>query len=216
MSVSVVIPTLNEERFIGGCLESLVNQTVEPEEIIIVDAYSTDRTVEIAMRYTNKILYSPIANIAYQRELGVASASGEFILLADADTVFPPDAIEKMLENFSDPSVAAVTVDIAPLNPNPLTYVNCWLRNLATPWLTQRACCFMFRRSMVSSNVLFAVNGHASRMDIFPLMKRLKGRVVKDERVTVQTDIPVEEQVKTISWIALGVLAGYIILAGVR
>jgi len=209
MRISVVIPTLNEERFIELCLSSLVAQTVKPFEIIIVDAGSTDRTVELARKYTDKIIYSSVANVAFQRELGVSHASGDYILLADADTVFPSDAVERMLENFSDPSVAAVTVNIQPLNRNPITALNCWVRNLATPWLTQRACAFLFKRSMIEQDGLFSVDGYVSKLDIAPLRKRLKGRIVKDERVSVLTDIPLEQQVETVALLAFGLLAGY-------
>ena len=218
MNVSVVIPTLNEENFIGICLESLINQTIKPDEIIIVDALSTDRTVEIAKRYTNKIIFSPVANIAYQRELGVRVAKGEYILLADADTVFPPYTIETMIENFKDPSVAAVTVDIAPLNPNPITHINCWFRNLITPNFTQRACCFMFKRSKVSDkDGFFSVNGeYISKLDIFPLRERLKGRIVKDTRITVLTDIPLEQQIQTILLISIAGLTGYLLYKSLK
>jgi glycosyltransferase involved in cell wall biosynthesis len=215
--ISVVIPTLNEEKFIGLCLESLVRQTVRPFEIIVVDAGSTDRTVEVARRYTDKVFQSPVANIAYQRELGVSYARGEYILLADGDTVLPEDAIKLMLENFRDPSVVAVTVDIAPLNPNPITWLNCWARNLVTPWLTQRGCYFMFRREMVETDDLFSVDGYVSKMDIFPLMSRLKGRVVKDSRVVVLTDIPFEQQVQTAALLGLtvvGAVLTYLYVSG--
>jgi glycosyltransferase involved in cell wall biosynthesis len=210
-SVSAVIPTLDEERFISLCLDSLLAQTVKPAEIIVVDGGSKDRTVEIARRYTDKILVSPVANIAFQRELGVRQASGEYILLVDADTVLPPDTVRLMLENFSDPTVAAVTVNIAPLNPNPITVINCWARNIATPWLTQRGCCFMFRRSMVERDALFSVDGYVSKLDIIPLRRRLRGRIVKDSRVTVLTDIPVEQQIQTVALIGLAA-AGAVLL----
>jgi len=213
MEVSVVIPTLNEERFISRCLESLLNQTVPPAEIIIVDAGSSDRTVELASRYTDKILYSPVANVAYQRELGVAQAKGEFILIADADTVFPPRTIELMLQNFADPEVAAVTVNIAPLNPNLITHLNCWFRNLVTPRLTQRGCCFGFRRSALLSHEAFSVDGWQSWQDVFPLRAKLKGKVIKDNKIVVFTDIPPEQQLQTLAWIAFGALAGYALLS---
>ncbi len=91
---SVVIPTFNEEKLIESC------QTVKPLEIIVVDGYSSDNTVALAKKYTNKIFYSNMRNIAYQRELGCSMASSNLILLADADTVFPPNWIEKAFRKF--------------------------------------------------------------------------------------------------------------------
>ena len=52
MDISVIIPTYNEEKYVGTCLRSLSNQDYQGKyEIIISDGSSTDRTVEIARRY---------------------------------------------------------------------------------------------------------------------------------------------------------------------
>ncbi len=134
-------------------------------------------------------------NIAYQRELGCSVASSNLILLVDADTVFPLNWIEKALENFIDPEVVAVTSNISPLNVNPISLLNCWIRNLATPSVTQRACAFLFKRPV--ENKLFAVNGYVSKIDIDALKKRLKGKIVKDDRISVKTDIPLDQQIET-------------------
>ena len=210
-TLSVIIPTLNEEKFIGNCIESLLRQTVKPNEIIIVDAKSSDRTVEIAKRYmrdTDKVILSNEACIPYQREIGVRMASGDYILLADADTVFPTDAIEKIMENLKDPGVTAVTVNISPLNPNPITLINCFARNMVTPWMTQRGCSFMFRRGALETDNLFTADGYLPNVDVFALERRLSGKVVKDSRVTVLTDIPIEQQAETVLVLSLLAVAG--------
>ncbi|GAI50626.1 unnamed protein product, partial [marine sediment metagenome] len=103
---------------------------------------------------------------------------------------------EKALENFCDPEVVAVTSDITPLNPNPITLLNCWFRNLVTPQLTQRACCFLFKNPALTS--LFNVNGYISKQDIIPLKKRLEGKIIKDSSLTVLTDIPGDQQLQTV------------------
>ncbi len=71
--------------------------------------------------------------------------------------------MRKLLENFIDPEVVAVTSNISPLNVNPISLLNCWIRNLATPSVTQRACAFLFKRPV--ENKLFAVNGYVSKID---------------------------------------------------
>ncbi|AEF97132.1 glycosyltransferase family 2 protein [Methanotorris igneus] len=53
--VSVIIPTYNSEKTIGICLESIKNQTYKNIEIIVVDKFSNDNTVEIAKKYTDKV-----------------------------------------------------------------------------------------------------------------------------------------------------------------
>ena len=54
--ISVVIPTLNEEKYLPFCLESLTKQTFKEFEIIIADGNSTDKTQEIAHKYTKKVI----------------------------------------------------------------------------------------------------------------------------------------------------------------
>jgi|UniRef100_A0A7V3RFR5 glycosyltransferase involved in cell wall biosynthesis len=79
--LSVVIITKNEERNIADCLA-----TVEwADEIIIVDSFSTDRTVEIAKKYTDKIFQRQFTNYSDQKNFGAAQASNPWILSIDAD-----------------------------------------------------------------------------------------------------------------------------------
>jgi len=204
--VSCVIPALNEEQFIGECLKSLRNQTYPLYEIIVVDGGSTDRTVDIAKKFADKVISVPIRNAALQREIGCKIAKGDFILLADADTVFPPDWVEKAMKYFVNPDVAAVTGDIRPLKPNILSSINCWIRNVLTPHLTQRACSFLFKRPPTDS--LFAIDGHISKLDIYPLRRRLTGKVIKAKDLFVYTDVPVEQQFQVVGlFAALSALA---------
>lgn len=96
MKVSVVIPTLNEESYLPDTLESLKNQTVQPDEIIVVDSNSSDRTKEIAKEYGCKII-NKICNIGTARNCGVEKAKGEVIVFVDADTIIPPKYIARAL-----------------------------------------------------------------------------------------------------------------------
>lgn len=94
--ISFIIPTLNEESFIGATLEKLVaGLETTPHEIIISDGGSTDRTVAIARQYDVKIVTDPEPakkNIARGRNLGAAAASGDFLIFMDADITIPhPD-----------------------------------------------------------------------------------------------------------------------------
>lgn len=81
MTLSVVIITRNEEGNIGRCLE-----TVKwADEIIIVDALSRDKTVEIAKKYTTKAISRKWVNFFDQRSFALALASCDFVLIMDAD-----------------------------------------------------------------------------------------------------------------------------------
>jgi peptidoglycan/xylan/chitin deacetylase (PgdA/CDA1 family) len=101
--ISVVIPALNEERFIAECLESLKNQDYQGEyEIIVADNGSKDNTAVIARGYGAKvILCLGERSVAYARQAGANAACGDIIAQADADTVYPRDWLRKIADHFS-------------------------------------------------------------------------------------------------------------------
>ena len=114
-SVSMVVPAYNAERYIGFTIESLVGQTHEDLEIIIVDDGSTDGTHEIACKYARAdhrvtVLTQENSGVASARNRGIEVARGEFIGFVDADDIWHRTAVEKMLERFEDspPSVGVV------------------------------------------------------------------------------------------------------------
>ena len=85
MRVSVVIPALNEERHLGQLLSDIKRQTQSPDEVIVVDAGSTDATVDIAKRSQAVVLHGELP-VARGRNLGGFSATGDLIFFLDADT----------------------------------------------------------------------------------------------------------------------------------
>jgi glycosyltransferase involved in cell wall biosynthesis len=99
--ISVVVPALNEESVIAHCLESLAQQNFPSNafEVIVVDNGSTDRTVEMALRFKQslnlRILHSPGVRIAALRNWGAAAANAGLLAFLDADCVAPPHWLEK-------------------------------------------------------------------------------------------------------------------------
>jgi glycosyltransferase involved in cell wall biosynthesis len=91
--LSVVIPALNEERHLGQLLSDIQRQTQSPDEVIVVDAGSTDATVHIAKRSQAVVLHGE-PPIARGRNLGGYSAKGELIFFLDADTRLPQTFFE--------------------------------------------------------------------------------------------------------------------------
>ena len=97
--LSIIIPTLNEEKYLPLLLESIKKQSFADYEIIVADAGSKDRTVEIAKNYGCRIVRGGLP--AKGRNEGARVAKGEALLFSDADTLFPKDFLEQALDESS-------------------------------------------------------------------------------------------------------------------
>jgi glycosyltransferase involved in cell wall biosynthesis len=86
--VSFAIPTLNNEETLDRCLNSIINQEYPNIEIIIVDGYSKDRTVEIAKKYTSKI-YFDRGMLGSARQTSIERSTGQVLALFDSDIIIP-------------------------------------------------------------------------------------------------------------------------------
>jgi glycosyltransferase involved in cell wall biosynthesis len=90
--ISIIIPTLNEEKVLEQTILSLRKLNVFPYEIIISDGKSTDKTVSIAQKYADHVIeYKDSARqtIAQGRNLGASIAQGDYLVFIDADVVIP-------------------------------------------------------------------------------------------------------------------------------
>ncbi|MEM2027510.1 MAG: glycosyltransferase [Candidatus Bathyarchaeia archaeon] len=113
LGVSVVIPTLQEGKYIGRLLSKIVS--ADPSvEIIVVDGGSTDGTAEIARRFTDKVYVLNRRGIGRARNYGALKAKGDVIIFMDADVEPPPDFVDKVLSAFKDRSVVGATCKIMP------------------------------------------------------------------------------------------------------
>ncbi len=107
--VSVVIPVYNEEVFIERCITSLLKQTVPPDEIIIVDNNSTDKTAAIVRRFPVKIVTEHTQGITFSRNRGFDAAGFEIIARCDADSYAPGNWVQKIKSVFSSQNIDALT-----------------------------------------------------------------------------------------------------------
>jgi len=99
ITLSVIIPTFNSEKTIGLVLQFLYASTYKNFEVIIVDDCSTDKTVEIAKRYSCEIVYTEKnSGPAAARNLGVEHAQGEIILFLDSDILINKDALQRAVD----------------------------------------------------------------------------------------------------------------------
>ncbi|MGZ8829387.1 MAG: glycosyltransferase [Thermoanaerobaculia bacterium] len=127
-SVSVVIAAFNEEKVIARTVESVLASHYPDLEIVIVDDGSKDDTLgEVTRRFGDganvRILHQENGGKAAALNRGIAIAKGEIIVALDADTLFLPDTISKLVRRFADPEVGAVAGNVKVGNRiNPLTY----------------------------------------------------------------------------------------------
>ena len=109
-TVSVVIPALNDAAMLEACLRALALQTRRADEIIVVDNGSTDDTADVARRHGAIVVPEPLRGIFPATARGFDAATGDILARLDADSVPPPDWIERIVPPFErNPSLAALT-----------------------------------------------------------------------------------------------------------
>ena len=117
-TVSVIVPTFQEEKYIGKILARLTKVST-PIEIIVVDGGSQDKTAQIAEDFTEKVYVTRQRGIAHGKNFGAEHASGDVLIFLDTDVVFPMDFVEKTLSIFRDASVVGTTCNIMPAQAGP-------------------------------------------------------------------------------------------------
>ncbi len=102
VSVSVIIPVYNGALYLGEAIESVINQTRQPTEILVIDDGSTDQTAEVARRYAVKYHFRPHRGASAARNFGVARSSGQLLAFLDADDLWPPYKLATQMEILQD------------------------------------------------------------------------------------------------------------------
>ena len=98
-TVSLYIPCYNGEAFIAACIEGALSQTMPPDEILIIDDGSTDRSVELASAYPQVRVIRQETNkgLAVARNTALREAKGEFLAALDADCVAKPTWLQTLV-----------------------------------------------------------------------------------------------------------------------
>jgi len=110
MFVSVVIPSRNDGEMLARCLASLANQRRVPDEIVVVDNGSTDDTRSIAEGGGARVVWEPIPGIPRASAVGFDAAKGDLIARVDADSVCPPEWLERVVAAFeNDPALDLIS-----------------------------------------------------------------------------------------------------------
>lgn len=97
MKTSVLIIAHNEEQHIARCIESVINQTQKPDEVVLIVHNSTDETLSIAKRHPITVIpYTGPAGITYARIEGLRHVQGDVILCTDGDSYVAKNWVEEM------------------------------------------------------------------------------------------------------------------------
>jgi glycosyltransferase involved in cell wall biosynthesis len=109
MDVSVVVPSLNEEQGIKKCLQSIAKQETNRDfEIIVSDGGSTDRTIDIAQKYADKVVKSR-KGISTGRNSGAKAAKGEKLIFIDSDSYIPKNYIDSVAPALENKKISGVS-----------------------------------------------------------------------------------------------------------
>lgn len=125
MKITVLIPARNEEATIQRCIESVLNQSRQANQIIVVDDASTDNTLKILKKYTKKALILSLnastGHKSHAQEYGMRYVKGGIVITTDADTVLHPDFVKNIVKKFDDKNVIACAGQVKSMNHNILT-----------------------------------------------------------------------------------------------
>lgn len=104
--VSVIVPVYNMGIYVEACLKSLIEQTYDNLEILIIDNNSTDNSVQICKRYGEidsriTIISEGEKGVSNARNKGIKSATGEFIAFVDSDDIIEKNHIEKLVNGIA-------------------------------------------------------------------------------------------------------------------
>lgn len=109
MKISVIIPTINEEKSIGQVIDEIPKEL--DKEVIVVDSNSTDRTVEIAKSKGARVINEPTLGYGRAYKTGFGEARGEIIVALDGDLTYPAYKIKDFIELLEKENLDFITCD---------------------------------------------------------------------------------------------------------
>jgi len=112
--LSIVIPTLNEEKYLPRLLNCLKKQKFKDYEVIVADADSKDKTREIAKDFGHKVVKGGLPSVG--RNIGEQESRGNLILFLDADILLPDDFLKNILKEFKERNLSVAALCSSPIS----------------------------------------------------------------------------------------------------
>lgn len=176
LPISVIVITKNAERTIEQCLSSVHRNS--PAEIIVVDGNSTDRTLEIARRFTERIYFDGGKGESYARQLGAEEAREEYIAYVDSDVVLMEEALATMLAEFQGSEYISIHAQVSP-SAKHLSYWQ-WAKEQHTHYYRLRQhgqyigmmACLLRRETILKYGFDLSPGGLADDLDLEHRLKR--------------------------------------------
>lgn len=122
--ISVLVPLYNVEKYIARCLDSILNQSFQNFEIIIVNDGSLDSSIDIALQYAEKddrikiIFKEENMGLAWARMVGYSNAIGQYIVFCDSDDYLPSNALEILYDSIKSSDADIVVGNYQSVNSN--------------------------------------------------------------------------------------------------
>ncbi len=117
--ISVIIPAYNHEAFIGAAIESVLDQTWQDLELLVIDDGSTDNTAAVVKGYTDSRIsyYYQENQDAYNTiNRGLSLAQGEFIAILNSDDIYALDRLNRLVEEQKETGAACLFTDVIPVD----------------------------------------------------------------------------------------------------
>jgi glycosyltransferase involved in cell wall biosynthesis len=152
-SFSIIVPTLNEAKYLPRLLDSIRRQTIGGAEVLIGDSGSEDGTQSLAEAAGARVLAGERKGPGEGRNRGAKASRGDVLLFADADCILPPDLLEAVVRALEDPRVIGGATRFMPEEGTALDRLLFELANVYQRAMTEigvphnAGYCFFFRRA---------------------------------------------------------------------
>lgn len=182
VKISVIIPVYNVEKYLNRTLQSIVNQSFDSYEVILINDGSTDKSLSIINDFLDQFDYFYLVNQensgqSHARNAGLKKANGEYIYFFDSDDLLSSDALEKMYRNITNQNLDILLFsgdsfsDNASINSNAFSYSKTkdlhkvsdgdtiFLKLLENGEYTPSPCLYITKKSvLIDNNITFFEN----------------------------------------------------------